>query len=82
MHAHLSWHTHCYLCACFAQLPISLPEGRHSHAAVKDVNDVLIIGGLGLNLKHVNTCLRLHHDYDSGSWSSGNFHLAFHISTR
>lgn len=59
-----------------------MPEGRHSHGAVKSGDDVLVIGGLGLNSAHINTCLRIYYDEDGGGWSMNNFHLPSPIATR
>ncbi|XP_003382658.1 PREDICTED: tRNA wybutosine-synthesizing protein 4-like [Amphimedon queenslandica] len=44
------------------KLPVSLPEGRHSHLAVNYKSSVLIFGGLNADLSPVSTCLQLSED--------------------
>ena len=50
------------------QLPITLPEGRHSHCAVKYGRGVIIIGGLNPAMMPISSCLQL-------SWYTGDWHL-------
>lgn len=50
-----------------SQLPVSLPNGRHSHLAVEYQSSVLIIGGLNTELSSLSSCLQLNED--KGHWS-------------
>lgn len=50
------------------QLPITLPDGRHSHCAVKYGRGVIIIGGLNAAMMPISSCLQL-------SWYTGDWHL-------
>ena len=58
--------TYCYY--CFLQLPVTLPEGRHSHCTLQYGKGVIIAGGLNSAMVPIGSCLHL-------SWSADGWCL-------
>ena len=51
----------------YVQIPLILPEGRHSHMAIKTKAGIVISGGLGENMNHVyNTVVII---YENDVWT-------------
>ena len=57
-----------YCSYCFLQLPVTLPEGRHSHCTLQYGKGVIIAGGLNSAMVPIGSCLHL-------SWSADGWCL-------
>lgn len=67
-----------YFAYFFLQLPISLPEGRHSHVAINLRFGLLIIGGLTSEMKNTSFPLILKYD----EWSISSYEICDIVNRR